>query len=183
MQMLASNRTDRNDNCYGKCRLAEAPLAVWLQRVAQGADPSHWELDHMSASSVFDHVIWQWAKRVGYDSVQLLMQPQVWCGLTWTTEVLDLRARRHRPHDLLPHLSIRDPLAAPSDKSALSAPCLVRADNTSRRSFHLCMYCEGTIMERSARCLADASDGKQLRKFTIYSQYSQHRHAACMKIA
>ena len=146
MQMMRSNRTDRNDNCYGHCSLTEAPLEVWLQRVADGADPDHWQWDHMSASSVFDQIIWQWAKRVGYDSVQLTMQPQVWCGLTWTTEMLDLRVRRHRPTDLVPNLAVRDPLSPPGGKGG--APCVVRPDNSSRRSFQLCMYCEGTIMER-----------------------------------
>lgn len=133
----------------------------------------------MSASSVFDQVIWQWAKRLGYDSVQLTMQPQVWCGLTWTTEVLDLRVRRHRPHDLLPNLALRDPVAL---ASAQSTPCLVRSDNESRRAFHLCVYCEGTLMERAARCLADAAAGKALRRFTIYSQYSRARLEACARV-
>ena len=124
----------------------------------------------MAASSVFDQIIWQWAKRVGYDSVQLTMQPQVWCGLTWTTEVLDLRVRRHRPHDLIKHLSLRNPLAlAASMGKPASAPCVVRQDNTSWRAFNLMMYCEGNVMERSARCLSDAATGKALRKFTIYS--------------
>ena len=183
MQMLASNRTDRNDNCFGKCRLAEAPLAVWLQRAASGADLANWEWDHMAASSVFDQIIWQWAKRVGYDSVQLTMQPQVWCGLTWTTEVLDLRVRRHRPHDLIKHLSLRNPLAlAASMGKPASAPCVVRQDNTSWRAFNLMMYCEGNVMERSARCLSDAATGKALRKFTIYSQYSHHRFDACTRV-
>jgi len=186
MEMLASNRTDRNDNCFGKCRLAEAPLATWLKRAGDGADLAHWEWDHMAASSVFDQVIWQWAKRVGYDSVQLTMQPQVWCGLTWTTEVLDLRVRRHRPHDLIKHLSLRDPLA-PAAATAIvekdrSAKCIVRQDNTSWRAFNLMMYCEGNLMERSARCLSDAATGKALRKFTIYSQYSHHRFDACTKV-
>ena len=180
MQMLRSNRTDRNDNCYGQCSLAVAPLATWLERVAAGAEPSRWQWDHMSASSVFDQVIWQWAKRLGYDSVQLTMQPQVWCGLTWTTELLDLRVRRHRPLDLLPNLALRDPLAPADDNRG--APCVVRSDNSSRRTFHLCMYCEGTLMERAARCLTDASAGKPLRRFTIYSQYSRHRIDACSRV-
>lgn len=180
MSMFRSNRTDRNDNCYGRCSSAEAPLATWLERVAAGAEPSRWQWDHMSASSVFDQVIWQWAKKLGYDSVQLTMQPQVWCGLTWTTEVLDLRVRRHRPLDLLPNLALRDPLSSPTAKEG--APCLVRPDNSSRRTFHLCMYCEGTLMERAARCLSDASAGKALRRFTIYSQYSRHRLEACNRV-
>ena len=137
----------------------------------------------MAASSVFDQIIWQWAKRVGYDSVQLTMQPQVWCGLTWTTEVLDLRVRRHRPHDLIKHLSLRNPLAlAASMGKPASAPCVVRQDNTSWRAFNLMMYCEGNVMERSARCLSDAATGKALRKFTIYSQYSHHRFDACTRV-
>ena len=40
----------------------------------------------MSASSVFDMGLLKWAKRLKLDSVQLTMQPQVWCGLSWTTE-------------------------------------------------------------------------------------------------
>lgn len=180
MRMMRSNRTDRNDNCYGLCSLTVAPLATWLERVASGAEPSRWQWDHMSASSVFDAVIWKWAMKLGYDSVQLTMQPQVWCGLTWTTEVLDLRVRRHRPLDLLANLALRDPMAAPTAREG--APCLVRPDNSSRRTFHLCMYCEGTLMERAARCLADASFGKQMRRFTIYSAYSRHRLEACNRV-
>ena len=44
------------------------------------------------------------------------------------------------------------------------------------------MYCEGTLMERAARCLSDAASGKALRRFTIYSQYSRHRLEACARV-
>lgn len=164
VKMMHSQRGDRNDNCYGECSLGQSSLASWLRRVADGAEPAQWKVDHMSASSVFDQIIWRWAKKVGYDSVQLMMQPQVWCGLTWTSELLDLRVRRHRPHDMIPHLSLRDP-HVPADANG-SAPCVVRTDNSSRRAFHLCVYCEGSLMERSARCLADVSAGKALSRFT-----------------
>ena len=48
---------------------------------------------------------------MGYDSIQLARQPQVLpCNeLVYTTEILDLRARRHKAIDLLPHLTLRDP--------------------------------------------------------------------------
>ena len=121
MKIFTSTRVDRNDNCYGTCPLSDAPLAMWLQRVADGTSPRNWKWDHMSASSVFDHIITYWSKRVGYDSVQLTMQPQVWCGFTWTSEVLDLRVRRHRPLDLVPFLGLRDPLQSLHSKSA---PCI-----------------------------------------------------------
>ena len=179
MKMFAVKRVNRNDNCYGMCDLDQAPLSVWMQRAADGAELAKWQWDHMSASSVFDHVVYRWAKRLKYDSVQLTMQPQVWCGMTWTTEILDLRVRRHRPFDLLPHLALRDPFAPLSDPGR---PCIVRTDNTSRRTFHLCIYCEGSLMERTARCLADASAGKEMRHFTVYSQYPRHRFDACTRV-
>eukprot|EP00966_Prymnesium_polylepis_P096784 2242237-Prymnesium_polylepis.1 len=79
----------------------------------------------MSASSVFDHGLYRWAKLLKFDSVQLTMQPQVWCGLGWTTELLDLRVRPHRIVDVLPHLGVRDPHAV----TTVGEPCVVRSDN------------------------------------------------------
>ena len=57
---------------------------------------------------------------------------------------------------------VRDPLAS---ATAPGAPCVVRGDNASRRTFSLSLYCEGTLMERTARCLADAAglEGKKAR--------------------
>ena len=174
MAIFSSNRTDRNDNCYGRCR-ADVPLSTWLERSAFGNGARDWWYDHMSASSVFDHGLYRWAKQLKYESVQLTMQPQVWCGIGWTTELLDLRVRPHRILDVLPHLAVRDPQAI----DARGEPCMVRTDNISRKAFQICIYCEGTIMERNARCIADASRGRP--KFTIYSQYPRHRFNACMQ--
>ena len=91
MSIMRSNRTDRNDNCFGACSPAR-PLSHWLPFVASGEASREWRIDHMAASSVFDAVLVHWARRLGFDSIQLTMQPQVWCGLGWTTELLDLRA-------------------------------------------------------------------------------------------
>jgi hypothetical protein len=151
MRMMSSNRTDRNENCFGMCSLQEAPLAVWLQRVADGAPTSRWQWDHMSVSSVFDKVIGLLASHLQYDSVQLTVQPQVWCGLAWTTEVVDLRVRKHKPMDIVAHLSLRDPLATSVAASAgplgdgvsRAAPCVVRPDNQSKAAFNLVTFCEG----------------------------------------
>ena len=173
MDILRSNRTNRNDNCYGRCSLAKAGLAVWFDRAANGSGAIDWQIDHLAASSVFDTWLYACALRLGYDSVQLTMQPQVWCGLGWTTEMLDLRVRVHRANDLVPHLSIRDPLDL-----TRSEPCLVRRDNASRKAFQLVAYCEGGAMEQTARCLSDAISRKRGR--TIYSQYPRHRFDACM---
>ena len=129
----------------------------------------------MSASSVFDEVVWRWAKRLKYDSVQLTMQPQVWCGLGWTTEMVDLRVRRHHVPELRQYLGVRDPLSP----SSHGAPCVVRNDNASRRTFETNIYCEGTLMERTARCLNDAAGDKEARHFTVYSQFSRPRFDAC----
>ena len=175
MEILKSNRVDRNDNCYGLCTLTKAPLVAWLLRAAGGFGASQWQYDHMSASSVFDEIVWRWAKRRMYDSVQLTMQPQVWCGLGWTTEMLDLRVKKHKTIDLRNHLGVRDP----QSPSARGEPCIVRNDNTSRRTFTVNVYCEGTLMERTARCLADAAAGKALQHFTVYSQFSRPRFDAC----
>ena len=123
---------------------------------------------------MFDYGLYEWAKQLKYDSVQLTMQPQVWCGIGWTTELLDLRVRPHRIIDLLPHLSLRDPHALQTGQ-----PCIVRKDNVSRKAFQICVYCEGSIMERTARCIDDASRGKP--KFTIYSNYPRHRFNACVQ--
>ena len=178
VELLNSTRTNRNDNCYGLCSSAKAPLSVWLQRAANGSGSGPWQVEQMSASSVFDEVVWKWAKRLHYDSVQLTMQPQVWCGLSWTTEMLDLRVKQHRTHELRKHLGIRDPLSP----ATRGEPCIVRSDNVSRKTFSLNIYCEGTHMERVARCLADNAFGKSLKKFTVYSQYSRHRFEACSGI-
>lgn len=174
MNIFVANRTDRNDNCYGRCR-PEVPLHTWLERAAFGNGAQEWQVDHMSASSVFDHGLYRWAKQLKYDSVQLTMQPQVWCGLGWTTELLDLRVRPHRILDVLPNLGLRDPHAVETG----GEPCVVRNDNISRKAFQICVYCEGTFMERNARCIADASRGRP--KFTIYSQYPRHRFDACVR--
>ena len=180
MQALRSNRKDRNDNCYGRCSLSEAPLHVWLHRTASDGGARHWDWDQMSASSVFDALLWRWAKRLKYDSLQLTLQPQVWCGLGWTTEMVDLRVRLHRTVELRQYLQVRDPLAS---STAPGAPCVVRGDNASRRTFSLSLYCEGTLMERTARCLADAAgpEGKKARLFTVYSRYSRARFEACVQ--
>ena len=53
----------------------------------------------------------------------------------------------------------------------------------SRRIFHLSSYCEGSLMERSARCFADANAGKELKGLTVYSQYSHERLDACIRVA
>lgn len=173
MSILRSNRSDRNDNCYGRCGGSQ-PLAEWLERAAWGNASTEWWYDHMSASSVFDYSLLKWAKRLKYDSVQLTMQPQVWCGLGWTTEILDLRVRRHRITDIIPSLSLRDPF----QPAARGAPCIVRGDNQSRKAFQLCIYCEGSVMERVSRCLADVSGGRP--KWTIYSNYPRPRFEHCM---
>ncbi|KAL1525623.1 hypothetical protein AB1Y20_020476 [Prymnesium parvum] len=174
MNIFLSNRSDRNDNCYGRCH-SSSPLHSWLERAAYGNGAQEWWYDHMSASSVFDRGLYKWAKQLKYQSVQLTMQPQVWCGLGWTTELLDLRVRPHRILDILPHLSTRIPHVS----SLQPEPCIVRPDNASRKAFQICTYCEGTHMERNARCLADASRGRP--KFTIYSHYSHHRFDACIR--
>ena len=101
--------------------------------------------------------------RGGLRKLRVLLDDRVGERLGGGAELLDLRVRRHRPFDLLPHLALRDP------SGTGSMPCVVRADNASRRAFQLCVYCEGSLMERAARCLADASAGKELRRFTIYS--------------
>ena len=173
MSILRANRTDRNDNCYGRCSLSARPLHEWLHIAASGIASREWWYDHMSASSVFDMGLLKWAKRLRYHSVQLTMQPQVWCGLSWTTEILDLRVRRHRIMDLVPHLSLRDPA-----ELSRGMPCIVRSDNLSRKAFMNCVYCEGTIMERVSRCLADVSGGKH--GFTIYSRYPRYRFEECL---
>ena len=173
MAIYASNRTDRNDNCYGRCHPGR-PLSAWLKLAADGNGATAWWYDHMSASSVFDHGLYKWAKQLKYDSVQLTMQPQVWCGIGWTTELLDLRVRPHRIIDLLPHLSLRNPHSLEHGE-----PCVVRNDNISRKAFQVCVYCEGSYMERNARCIADASRGKP--KFTIYSTYPRPRFDACLR--
>ena len=178
MRILLSNRTDRNDNCYGGCRLAQSPLRSWLRRAAFGAASTEWRYDHMSASSVFDHGLTKWARRLNYDSVQLTMQPQVWCGIGWTTELLDLRVRAHRITDIIPHLSLRDP-----QRPQVGTPCLVRRDNASRKAFQYCIYCEGSLMERTSRCLHDAnlaSPSGAKHGFTIYSQYHKDRFDSCV---
>ena len=77
--------------------------------------------------------------------------------------MLDLRVRRHRILDITPHLSLRDP----ADLSR-GAPCVVRSDNRSRKAFMNCIYCEGSVMERVSRCIADSSGGRP--GFTIYSR-------------
>lgn len=177
MEIIRSKRIDRNDNCYGMCTLAQAPLAKWLERAANGGE-GLWQWEHMSASSVFDYVLWKWAKRLNYDSVQLTMQPQVWCGLGWTTEMVDLRVKKHHPTMLGKYLGLRDPLSP----STRGAPCIVRQDTLSLQTFSLNTYCEGTLMERTARCLADAAHGKDLKKFTVYSQFWRSRFDACTQI-
>ena len=174
MKLLNSSRVDRNDNCYGLCSIAKAPLEVWLERAAAGPGAGQWQWDHMSASSVFDQIVWSWAKRLKYDSVQLTMQPQVWCGFSWTTEMVDLRAKLHKVLTLRRHLSVRDPLAPESR----GAPCLIRNDSISERVFCLNIFCEGTLMERTARCLADAAK-YQLNRFTVYSRFRRSRFDAC----
>ncbi|KAL3912457.1 MAG: hypothetical protein SGPRY_008334, partial [Prymnesium sp.] len=174
MRIFRSRRTDRNDNCYGKCH-PDQPLSYWLKRAAYGNGAKAWWYDHMSASSVFDSGLYRWAKELKYDSVQLTMQPQVWCGLGWTTELLDLRVRPHRILDILPYLAV---LGVGESTSALE-PCTVRNDNFSRKAFQIVIYCEGTHMEQNARCVADASRGRS--KFTIYSQYPRHRFDACVR--
>jgi Ran GTPase-activating protein (RanGAP) involved in mRNA processing and transport len=173
MSILRSNRTNRNDNCYGRCRLSERPLHEWLRVAVSGSASTEWWFDHMTASSVFDLGLLRLAKRLKYHSLQLTMQPQVWCGLAWTTEILDLRVRRHRILDILPHLSLRDP-----SELSRGRPCVVRADNRSRKAFMACVYCEGSLMERVARCLADVSGFKP--GFTIYSKYPRHRFEECL---
>ena len=102
------------------------------------------------------------------------MQPQVWCGLGWTTELLDLRARVHRSTDLIPHLGVRDPL----DPSGRGEKCLIRHDNESVKAYQYVIYCEGTPMERTARCLHDASQGSL--RFTVYSNFPRVRFDACL---
>jgi hypothetical protein len=174
MRIFHSNRTDRNDNCYGQCSPERAPLSTWLERAAKNSGAREWRLDHMSASSVLDKFITYWAMRLKYDSLQLTMQPQVWCGLGWTTEILDLHVREHRVLDIQPRLSLRNPV----DETAESEPCIVRRDNASRRAFHLVMYCEGTAMEQTARCMHDVSQDQ--KGFTVYSQYPRHRYDACL---
>jgi hypothetical protein len=37
-------------------------------------------------------------------------------------------------------------------------------------------------MERVARCLLDASAGKNPKAFTIYSQYPKFRYDACLRM-
>lgn len=175
LAIFNSNRTDRNDNCYGLCSSKRAPLAAWLERAANNLGARDWQVDHMSASSVLDGFLIHFAQRLGYDSIQLTMQPQVWCGLGWTTEILDLRIRKHRAMDLVQRLSVRDPL---DPQSGTSEPCIVRKDNASRRAFQLCTYCEGNAMEQVARCLHDVS--RDQRGFTVYSQYPRHRFDACI---
>jgi len=130
-------------------------LATWLTRVAVGDARAtlEWErADQSSASTVFDQILWEWGKRVGYDSIQLAMQPQPSCGLLLATELLDLRVRRTT--DALPFLAIRDPLVEPAVRVA---SCQVAADKSSRRAFGLSLFCTGSMMERSARCTADAT--------------------------
>eukprot|EP00965_Chrysotila_dentata_P050720 1681314-Pleurochrysis_carterae.AAC.4 len=175
MMLLRSNRSDRNDNCYGYCQLRTAPLTHWLARAASMLHVYEWQFEHMSASSVFDSFISQWGLALGYDSVQLTMQPQVWCGIGWTTEMVDLRVRHHKAKDLLKSLSVRDPL----DLSR-GVPCEVPTDSFSVKAFQLCIYCQGTLMERVSRCLADASGGKP--GFTVYSQYPHSRFHACISV-
>eukprot|EP00322_Chrysochromulina_rotalis_P013436 CAMPEP_0115858986 /NCGR_PEP_ID=MMETSP0287-20121206/16380_1 /TAXON_ID=412157 /ORGANISM="Chrysochromulina rotalis, Strain UIO044" /LENGTH=750 /DNA_ID=CAMNT_0003313267 /DNA_START=1 /DNA_END=2253 /DNA_ORIENTATION=- len=174
MTIFNSNRTNKNDNCYGQCSPGTAPLSSWLDRASNASGAIEWQIDQMSASSVLDRFISHWALRLGYDSIQLTHQPQVWCGLGWTTEMLDLHVREHRATDLIQRLSVRDP----DDPSTRGEPCVVRQDNASRRAFQLCIYCEGGAMEQTSRCLHDAS--RNQRGFTVYSQYPRHRYDACL---
>ena len=175
METMRSNRTNRNDNCYGECSLKRAPLAVWFERAANGSGALEWKVDHLAASSVLDYFLYDTALKLGYDSIQLTMQPQVWCGLGWTTEILDLRVRQHKITDLVRRLSMRDPL----NPAAGGQPCIVRSDNASRKAFHLVTYCEGSAMEQTARCLSDTIR-KKSSLVTVYSQYPRHRFEACM---
>jgi len=149
-----------------------ASLAAWLGRVAQGTSPPKFDGEHLSTSPVFDQILWDWGKRVGYDSIQLAMQPQPTCGRWWTTELVDLRVRRHHPTDLLPFLGLKDPMTAPDEPAAA---CQVPADKGSRRAFGISVFCEGTLMERSARCFADATRGHQARLL------SRHRFEQCVR--
>ena len=67
-----------------------ATLSAWLTRAAQGVEPAEFRWEPWVASPVFDQILWDWGKRVGYDSIQLIMQPQAACGMWWMTELLDL---------------------------------------------------------------------------------------------
>ena len=194
-----SNSTERStENCFGACSVAQAPLAAWLRKASKGEATT----DILSASAVFDHILWGWAKKVGYDSIQLARQPQVLpCNeLVYTTEILDLRARRHKAIDLLPHLTLRDPStawpaaaagSAEASNDKMVAPCRIGADNTSVMAFQLCAFCEGTLMERTARCLLDSAQAglgvhRQASLLRIVANggtaFSRRRFEACTRV-
>lgn len=150
-----------------------ASLAALLNRVAKGTEPPDFDGEQLSASPVFDQILWDWGKRVGYDTIQLAMQPQPTCGRWWTSELIDLRVRHHHPNDVLPFLGLKDPLAAPEEPAAA---CQVPTDKLSRRAFGISVYCEGTLMERSVRCFTDATRGRNARPLL------RHRLRACLRV-
>ena len=158
----------------GPSRTSNAALATWLTRVAHGTEPPSFEGEQLSALPVFDQILLDWGKRVGYDSIQLAMQSQPSCGLWWTTELFDLRVRRYHATDVLPFLSVRDPLAASDTPGAV---CQLPKDRGSRRAFNVGVFCEGTLMERSVRCFADAMRGRHGRLL------ARHRIEDCVKVS
>ena len=155
---------------------ASAQLASALVRVGQGVEPANFIEERLSNSPVFDIILRDWGKRVGYDSIQLAMQLQAACGPTlwWTTELLDLRVGVHAT-DILPFLEVRDPLALPTESGI---PCQVPAEKSSRRAFNMLLFCEGTLMERSARCLAD----RPMRGRHARATPTSHRIEDCLRV-